>query len=264
MSIESGEIFQSWSLYSRIVHCNWMRHREMNAAIDRSISRLAQPIRVLDLGCGDGAMACAGLHRYDVAQYVGVDLSEDALRLLAERTGPGTRHSQTVSRDLEDCTVYTHSGDNPGETLHKRLLAGDMKVVLNSLPAAVFDAVIASYSLHHFSTQSKRDILDQVVRVLMPSGVFIWIDIARCDDEDRDGFLARLHEEVRRNWVGMPLDEQTDAIEHIRSCDFPETASWMESEWLARGGSSVECLFRDPFYGCWAMRRTNSERQALN
>ena len=139
-----------------------------------------------------------------------------------------------------------------------------MKVVLNSLPAAVFDAVIASYSLHHFSTQSKRDILDQVVRVLMPSGVFIWLDIARCEDEDRDGFLARLHEEVRHNWVGMPLDEQTDAIEHIRSCDFPETASWMESEWLARGGSSVECLFRDPFYGCWAMHRTNNARQALN
>lgn len=257
MSIESGEIFQSWDLYSRIVHCNWMRHREMNEAIDRSISSLSLPIRVLDLGCGDGSMARAGLHRYDVAQYVGVDLSEDALRLLAQRTGPGTRRSQSVSREHKDFDSASQSGTNDRETVHKLLLAGDIKALLNSLPAAGFDTVIASYSLHHFSTQSKQEILDQVVRVLMPSGVFIWIDIARCDDEDRDGFITRLHEEVRRNWVGMPLDEQTDAIEHIRSCDFPETASWMESEWLARGGASVECLFRDPYYGCWAMRRTS-------
>lgn len=256
MTIESGEIFQSWDLYSRIVHCNWMRHREMSAAIDRCIADCPQSIRVLDLGCGDGAMACDGLRRYDVAQYVGVDLSEDALRLLAQRTGPGTRRSNSVSKDLKDCYSARPSSSNDGEAIHKLLLAGDMKVLLKSLPMASFDAVIASYSLHHFSTQDKRELLEQIVRVLAPSGVFIWIDITRLDDEDREGFIARLDEEVRRHWVGMPLDEQIDAIDHIRNCDFPETALWMESEWTARGGASVECLFRDSFYGCWAMRRT--------
>lgn len=253
MSIESGEIFQSWDLYSRIVHCNWMRHREMNEAIGRCILTSSQPILVLDLGCGDGAMACAGLHQHDIARYVGVDLSEDALRLLAGRIGPGTRRSQSVSRNLQDCSPTYHSGKD-GETVDKLLLAGDMKSILCRLSTATFDTVIASYSLHHFSTQTKRELLDQVARVLKPAGVFIWIDVARFDDEDRDGFITRLEEEIRHNWVGMPLEEQNDAIEHIRNCDFPETASWMESEWLARGGASVECMFRDSFYGCWAMR----------
>lgn len=262
MTLESGEIFQSWDLYSRIVHNNWMRHREMNEAIDRCVAMCPQPIRVLDLGCGDGSMACAGLNRFDVAQYVGIDLSGDALKLLARRSGPGTRKQQTVSQDPVDCTKETLSIGATSESLKKLLFMGDMREQLRGLPSASFDVVIASYSLHHYSSLEKREALDHVVRVLAPGGQFIWIDIARQGDEGRADYLDRIEEEIHLNWVGMPAGEQSDAIEHIRNCDFPETTSWMEAEWMARGGAFVECLYRDPFYGCWAMRRGSSSQRS--
>ena len=78
--LEGLEIFQQWDMYDRIVHGNWMRHRELWAAINQTIADHGHAIKVLDVGSGDGAMAFGGLSDQQLESYVALDLSKDALQ----------------------------------------------------------------------------------------------------------------------------------------------------------------------------------------
>jgi ubiquinone/menaquinone biosynthesis C-methylase UbiE len=245
--IQSGEIFQAWDLYARIVHENWMKHREMQQAIRDAVreaihSQPAIPLRVLDLGCGDGTMAFRGLADADVESYAGIDLSEDALSQCAQRPGPGRRH-----------------------VVNKWLHRGDLAAKLSQWPQHDVDVVLASYSLHHFSTDAKSAILADISRVLRPGGRFLWIDIVRAPGESRDVFLDRIEQEIREQWMTMPEAERQAAVEHIRECDFPESEAWMVDQWRSMHGDRVhgnskrycpmQRLVHDPLYGCWCMRK---------
>lgn len=199
---QSVEIFNSWDLYDNIVRNNWMRHEQM-AQFIRDAAAGAK-LSVLDLGCGDGAMARNGLSVCQVAKYVGVDLSQDALEHLQRSQGLGSA---------------------------PEVIRGDLAESIAGLASESFDLVLASYSLHHFQRAQKESILRQIRRVLRATGKFLWIDIACMEDEDRDGYVARIEGEIRTAWVPMPQKHCEDAIEHIRNHDFPERQSWMIQAW---------------------------------
>ena len=64
MNAESREvqaIFERWTLYEKVIRSNYMRHQEMIRVIQQAVRQIDQPLRVLDLGCGDGWMASQGL-----------------------------------------------------------------------------------------------------------------------------------------------------------------------------------------------------------
>ncbi|MEI8213713.1 MAG: class I SAM-dependent methyltransferase [Planctomycetota bacterium] len=248
--MQSGEIFQEWDLYARIVHENWMRHREMQQAIQTVAARWSddrpdKTLRVLDLGCGDGSMACQGFIDSDIDQYVGVDLSADALEKLSQRSGPGLlrlSRSEPSSSEIRQ--------------LEKQLHVGDLAMHLKQLPGDHFDMVLASYSLHHFQMDQKQNILSDIARVLRPGGRFVWIDIVRDPGEQRSDYVMRIELEIKDRWIPMPAADQLAAIEHIRTCDFPETEPWMVERWQELNSGEVERLFRDPLYGCWSMHKS--------
>jgi hypothetical protein len=99
--------------------------------------------------------------------------------------------------------------------------------------------------------RSKSDRID-LNHDLSPNGVFVWIDIARFDREDRPGFIARIEQEIQSRWIPMPSEHRHDAIEHIRNYDFPEQESWMIDIWESNSqnqrssGNPIE--YRDAFY----------------
>lgn len=227
---QSVEIFNSWDLYDNIVRNNWMRHEQMAQFIRNATA--GAKLCVLDLGCGDGAMARSGLLDCQVEKYVGIDLSQDALQHLQRSQGLGPAP----------------------EVIH-----GDIAASIAGLPSKSFDLVLASYSLHHFQSDQKGAILGQIRRVLRPTGKFLWIDIACFEGEDRDGFVARIEREIQTTWVPMPQQHRDDAIEHIRNHDFPERQSWMLQAWDRACGLGLPDLvphakcghrigYRDSFY----------------
>lgn len=235
----SVEIFNTWNLYDNIVRNNWMRHQQMASFIQKSASLLANPedstsptrkLRVLDLGCGDGAMARNGLAGIDLLEYAGIDLSQDALNLLMQSQGLGAS---------------------------PRAIHGDLFESIKQIPSNSWDVVLASYSLHHFQRDQKESILEEIRRVLTHDGLFLWIDIACLEEEDRSGYVARIENEINSLWKPMPAQDCSDAIEHIRNFDFPEKASWMIQTWskicnanaLATPHSGHSQIgFRDAFY----------------
>jgi len=232
----SVEIFNSWDLYKNIVLNNWMRHEQMAQFIHKSSTGLQ--LKVLDLGCGDGQMARQGLCDCQIEKYVGIDLSQDALDHLKRAGG---------------------LGPNPQTVL------GDIQESIQQLPDQSFDLVLASYSLHHFQSDQKLVVLKEIRRILSPKGLFLWIDIACLEEEDRSGYLSRIEHEIESKWILMPPKHREDAIEHIFHHDFPEKQSWMIQAWekssetLRPSPSNIQLNrrsvgYRDPFYVALQLR----------
>jgi ubiquinone/menaquinone biosynthesis C-methylase UbiE len=232
---QSGELFQAWDLYESIIHYNWMCHVELGAFLAEVAAKVSQSkanrgeggLRVLDLGCGDGAMAARGLSNCSVDRYVGVDLSQDALSKLMLREGLGK---------------------------DRKVVCGDIRESVRDFEGGAFDLVISSFSLHHFSMAEKQTILGSISRSLSPFGRFVWIDVYRGEGEEREGYIGRISEEIHNHWQQMPIVNREASVEHIRECDFPESQSWMLEAWAATGAqnATAEHGFRNAFYGSWA------------
>lgn len=222
----SSELFREWDLYDRLTRANHMRHVEIEAGARAALARRAGPLRVLDLGCGDGRVAAAMLADSRVSEYVGVDLSPGAIARLAERPPPG------VTPDA----------------VARKLVCADIAAAVAALPVGAFDLVLAGFSLHHFPTDPKAAVLDDVARVLAPGGWFLWSDTVRAEGESRDAFLARLFTEIRTTWVAVTPDEREQFVDHIREFDYPEPWAWMTAALAARGFAETEVVYRDDFY----------------
>src|SRR4051794_26031761 len=91
-------IFDQWDLYARIVAGDYMRHAELISRLRGMLPRDGRPLRVLDLGCGDGSLARRSLADVPVGRYVGIDLSADAVARARAHppTGSGAGQAEVV------------------------------------------------------------------------------------------------------------------------------------------------------------------------
>ena len=99
--------------------------------------------RVLDLGAGDGRLLDAILRARPHARGVAVDFSPLMLERLTARFGSSAT-SVVVKHDLE-----------------------------NPLPIlGTFDAIVSSFAIHHLIHARKRQLYEEIWRMLEPGGVF--------------------------------------------------------------------------------------------
>ena len=191
------EVFEHRAMYDAVVDGNYMRHAELTAALAAWSAAFAQPLRVLDLGCGDSLLATAGFRDANVERYLGVDLAESSIEM-----------------------AYRRVAIWPGRT---ELVCGDLFATLETLPDKSANVVLASYSLHHFATADKRRLVSEIARLLEPRGFLLWIDAVREEGESRDCYIERLTNAIAYEWTTLTAEERQLAIDHVRSADFPET-----------------------------------------
>lgn len=230
---EGYELFRHWNLYERVVRFNHMRHREITFALQQTLNQLPQPIRVLDLGSGAGELAFAGLKRIAVREYVGIDLSADAVEQLRAKESPGSL----------------------GDSAKVVGICGDMLESLHRLPDESFEVVLASYSLHHFKRLQKSAVLLEISRVLVPGGTFIWIDLVCNEGESLEAYLERSCERIRQEWNSLSPDEKEATCLHATTCDFPEQAEVMQQLIVALPFMRGRAIYRDELYGGWVYRK---------
>lgn len=124
-----------------------------------------QPVRVLDLGSGDGRLLSIVLQARCPVEAVALDFSPAMLELLRARFA-----------QCDNVSVMAHDLDAP-------------------LPAALgmFDAIVSSFAIHHLPHQRKRALYAEVFERLRPGGVFCNLEhIASPTEALHHLFLAQL------------------------------------------------------------------------
>lgn len=138
--------------------------------------------RVLDVGCGRGAVLLLAAARVPRGTAVGVDL--------------WSTHDQSGNAEA----VTKRNAELEGVSDRVDLLTGDMREL--PLPDASFDLVVSSLAIHNLSNPHDRErALDEIVRVLKPGGRVVLADFRFTDDYQRH-LQERLGTEVTRRGLG--------------------------------------------------------------
>ncbi|EAQ81873.1 class I SAM-dependent methyltransferase [Blastopirellula marina] len=219
-------LFEQWELYDAVIQHDYMQHETLAAAIVEYAQRRNVTGRALDLGCGDSYLASKSLGKLPLTEYVGVDLSESALSRAEQRwmTSP----------------------------IGATLAQSDLATFLPQQTEASFDLVLGSYSIHHFSQSRKEWLLEQIRRVLKPTGCFVWSDVVRTAEETYAESVERLATRMRTEWDQLSSRQLEMAIEHIRASDFPETAAWMIAAAETAGLQLDVPLMKKPHFSAFA------------
>ena len=125
--------------------------------------------RVLDLGCGTGALSLALKRRQPGAEVTGLDPDPKALAL-------ARRKSAAAGARIEWLEGY--AGRAP-------------------LPAQSFDQVISSLMIHHLRSEEKRAAFRDVLRLLRPGGAFHLLDFGPPRGALERGLTALFHRDDR-------------------------------------------------------------------
>lgn len=83
----------------------------------------------------------------------------------------------------------------------------------------------------------------EVFQAIGQDGAFLIYEPARNDGEGRPAFMDRFEEIGRRDWTTLSDEEFKEAINHVRTCDLPETLSDWEELGREAGFSGVTDLY---------------------
>ncbi len=200
----SGEIFDLWDTYHKVVVEDFMSHRAIGEEVERALKTRfhGRGFSLLDLGCGDASVLAPILRRVAPARYRGVDLSEKALTLAAENL-----------RSLP-CPV--------------ELAQGDMLSALAD--GKTYDAIHSSFVLHHLSTDDKAEFFRAAARALALDGLLLLVDTVREENETLDDYLRHYCDWINAEWVGLSTVEKSAVFEHITTSDRPEPLSVLDAQ----------------------------------
>ena len=302
--------------YQLVVDVGLLGHAKVAWTVASRLGELrrsrGRPLRVLDLGSGDAgsltralaaeaaalfssspssssssSSAAAAASEYFIAQYTGVDESRPALALAAEnvrRHLPGTEGRFFVGDFL--AAAQRSSGDGGAAAASAAAAANpsssssDSKDPFPAPPEGGYDAVLASLSAHHLSTEEGKPALVAAARRALslppptprppagggegegkeegspssssppPSGssLLIIADVFLNDDGDDsvDAWRRRSCAVIREQWPlrvpgGALSREEADRIAgHVGTCDIPTTVSKYASFAQSAGFRSCE------------------------
>ena len=168
-------------------------------------------IRVLDLGCGNGALSKLVLKKLPNAHVVGFDLTPKMLEAYVENLSEYRGRYELIQGDFRSDSM----GSN-------------------------YDIVLAGLTLQHLTWGQRKDFYRLVHNILNPNGTFILNDIII--DEDWD-----TRNQQYDNWKKFIESNGEDSeywFEKHMHKDYPVTLE-DHSKWLEDAGfSEVECHWR--------------------
>jgi tRNA (cmo5U34)-methyltransferase len=141
----------------------------------------AAPLRVLDLGCGDGRLTGLVLDvRPLVQEVVAVDSSPPMLAAARQRFAADDR-VRVVAHDLRDCLE----------------------------PLGTFDVIVSGFAIHHVVDARKQALIGEIARQLRPGGVFANLEVVA-------SATPELHAAFRAA-IGKPDDDPEDLLVDVET-----------------------------------------------
>ena len=92
------EVFEQWAMYDAVVQADYMHHNELAATLADWARKQTEPLRIVDLGCGDAWLATHAFREANVAQYRGVDVSDSAVERAREHVTIWPGRAEVVGR----------------------------------------------------------------------------------------------------------------------------------------------------------------------
>src|ERR1700757_2957837 len=148
-----------WNIYRKLVDNNYLSHREAYHTLHHILNnKMSRPFSFVDLVCGDAHNTVESLRGTKVRHYIGIDLSDSALKL-AEHAVEGL-----------NCAVKLEEADfvNFQEVLTQHV-----------------DVIWIGLSLHHLTTPDKADFMKKAKDALGNDGLFLIYEPTSLDGENR-------------------------------------------------------------------------------
>jgi ubiquinone/menaquinone biosynthesis C-methylase UbiE len=194
---EIKSFFEGWQLYQKVIQYNYMRHNEIYNWLCNKIKTQDNALdNVLEVGCGDAYMMSKIAKLYSLSEYVGIDLSDQALKFAYENLSK--------------------------RTISLKLISGEMLEEIKRINGE-FSTVIGSYSIHHLQEVEKNELFENIYRLLLPDGRFYLIDIVSYEDESRIDYLNRGILQYYENWIALTYKQKEGVKNHVLSSDYPES-----------------------------------------
>ena len=156
--------------------------RVQRGVLDIVSSLRPQLDRLLDVGCGTGALLREAARRFPAGELYGVDPAPEMVRIAQKAASSDSR---------------LHFLEAPAQSL--------------PFPDAHFDVVLSTVSFHHWGDQSQG--LAEASRVLVPGGTFVLADMFAVGagrfiyalGRSRDRFHTKQEVEALLKAVGLPV-----------------------------------------------------------
>ena len=159
------ETFENWAMYEAVVRNNYMFHNELVSGLKSIAAEVSGGLRIVDL-----AVATRGWPRAPFA------------------ISRSTRTWESISPNRQP----SGGGKTPRRGIVARLICGNIVDCVAVLPNESANLILASNSLHHFSSADKATIVEHCFRILQPAGILCWVDPVVNEGESLDAYLRRL------------------------------------------------------------------------
>lgn len=197
LSQRSAELYDLSVEFLFLGAADVMRRQVMAPLAERAMAA-GEPLRILDVGCGSGAMLRQMAHAWPRHDYYGIDLSPHYLRTAYERL----RHVRSVS-----------------------LVPGNAE----ELPFrdGLFDALVSVYLFHELPKDARRNVAREMFRALRPGGLLVIQDSAQLSESAEiasllERFTRELHEPYYRGYIrddlSALLSEAGFEVQNVEPC----------------------------------------------
>jgi cyclopropane fatty-acyl-phospholipid synthase-like methyltransferase len=191
---------RNWEIYQKIIRQNYMKHNELAAHSQVYFNQLSlkQPIKLLDIGCGDAHQISKQLKDLNLSSYTGYDLSAQAIEF--------------AKQNVENLNAACNFQVGYMEDLIKK-------------DQQTYTALYSSFAIHHLSDEMKNDFIHNCYKRLDDGGLFILIDIKRLPGQSIEAYKKSYADWIHQDWHSLTTDEKHAIIDHLNTCDIPVEAS---------------------------------------
>jgi tRNA (cmo5U34)-methyltransferase len=185
-------------------------------------------IKVLDLGCGDGALTNELLKVDDQIKATLVDGSSTMIQNAQER-------------------LKSYDGLNYKHKTFQELLENDIL-------ETDFNFIVSSLAIHHLSSESKESLFQYILHHLKEGGFFLNVDVVRAPNEALEDWYRQLWGEwIAKNELKMGSKEsfQHIPLQYKNNPDnYPERLENQLNALKSVGFNQVDCYYK---YGIFSI-----------